>query len=270
MKLHALPSALTFSASTQAQRLSGTSKVDRDSVRFGSAPIKLATVTAEEIAKFKSNPIRSMTTAIHEWGHGVMASLQKYLSLDKITITSDSKNLGYFKKSALSKSHDFNELEKAAPLEMAAGKVIEDLFFTKEKRIADLMAKKITPKEFYVPNGGTGDYKNLLLIHDMIQGYHINKSDSFMTKLNKTFKKFFSSIRGWLNPHNEYKLITEWTKQSHQLLKSIPEEGLFRLAKTLEQHGTIEGHETIQGLIKEALGKHYDTLQKQFNTLVAS
>ena len=107
------------------------------------------------------------------------------------------------------------------------------------------------------------------MFEDISKNQSHRKEEPFFTQATKFLRRTFSRIRAWVNPHKEHALIIKWITDSHSLLKQVPEEGLFRLAKTLEQHGTIEGHDTIEHLVKEALGNNYDTLQKQFNTLVA-
>ncbi|MDH4380115.1 MAG: hypothetical protein QE263_09465 [Vampirovibrionales bacterium] len=256
--------------------MNSTHIAPRDCVRFGSAPIKLATITAAEIAAIKANPIQSIKSAIHEWGHGILASLEKRLTIDKIANTVETRRGGHssgilqVNKSSFKNFTNDVEWAKVFALTGAGGRVIDDLLITGQKHFNDLIAKKITPKQFYKLRGGGDDYESLIILHNEVKGYNFDKGDSFFTKIGKRIKEAFSIVRGWINPHKEYKLIVDWTQQSHDLLKSIPEEKLFSLAKTLDQHKTIEGHETIERLVKEALGNHYDTLQKQFNTLVAS
>ena len=74
MKLH----TVAFAARTQAQGLSGKSIVPHDSVCFGSTPIKLATVTAEEVARYGSaKKLSLIASCIHEMGHAIGMLLKK-------------------------------------------------------------------------------------------------------------------------------------------------------------------------------------------------
>lgn len=273
MKLQASPT-IAFAAKPKPQRLSGLSIAPRDSVRFGSA-MKLATITAEEIAKLKTNPVETFTTAIHEWGHGIMASLEKRIKIKKIEGTAGAHN-NTSSAGALQIDTKYDRTLFKGSEEIAAhtmrgvgGAVAEDIIMSDAAGFKKLCSKKITPKQFFKYGGGD-DYRILLMFEDISKNQSHRKEEPFFTQISKLFRRTSSRIRAWINPHKEHALIIKWITDSHNVLKQVPEEGLFRLAKTLEHHGTIEGHETIERLVKEALGKNYDTLQKQFNTLVSS
>jgi hypothetical protein len=284
MKLHAVPNALTFSASPQAQRLSGTSKVDRDSVRFGST-VQLAKITAADIAAIKANPTEAIAITVHEWGHALLRFL-KGDSLEKIVIRDPLKPLeeaAVVLKTSARNSNIEKEIASRGMVK-ASGAILKNKVFN-PTLFEKLVNKQISILEFFVQGNGevslmtrilspfrkrVSDYDNLKKYEHLLNSRASLSGDSMSTKLTKFFKRTFSDIRAFFNPHKEHALMVQWIKDTHELMKNIPEEGLFRLAKTLEKEGTIEGHETIERLVKEALGNHYDTLQKQFNTLIES
>ncbi|MDH4379619.1 MAG: hypothetical protein QE263_06920 [Vampirovibrionales bacterium] len=289
MKLQASP-AMAFSAIRRPQQVASPSIAAHDSVRFGSATIKLATVTAAEIAAIKANFSGRIFSAIHELGHA-FGHLFDGNTIKKIQLHDTGKKIDSLSKVgyiltegavielekepaiAISSVNAFkNSLHKKS-LTLASGPVLTNYIHSLSNNkfsIEQLLKKEVTPYQFLKYAGGETDHSKLVFFNHLLNNRISLPKDRFGTKIQKFFKRFFSNIRAWINPHKEHATIIQWIRQSHELMKTVPEEGLFRLAKTLEQHGTIEGHDTIERLVKEALGKDYDTLQKQFNTLVAS
>jgi hypothetical protein len=270
MKLQASPT-IAFSAIRRPQQVASPSIAAHDSVRFGSAAIKLATITAEEIAKFKKTPTEGLLAPIHEIGH-LLQELFSGHTLEGVTVKTEKLGkyikYGGVRVKVLSENKD--KLFQKAYIGLASGPVMDNLHNNKGHLIQELTDKKITPKKFFHLGGGINDYETILELHKLVKKVASLPSDSIGLRLTKFFKRILLNIRVWLNPHKELASVVKYTQKSHELMKALPEEGLFRLAKTLEQHGTIEGHDTIERLVKEALGTHYDTLQKQFNTLVTS